>query len=398
MTGSLGEMRLLIVSHVVHYRFEGRLFAYGPYAREIDLWADLFRELVIASPCREERPPGDCLEFTRRNISMAPQKQSGGETLSAKIALLATLPAMLLGLVRAMRNADAIHVRCPGNLGLLGVLLAPFFGKPLIAKYAAQWNPARNEPWSAKLQKTILRSRWWKGPVTVYGKWPHQPAHIVPFFTSLLTSEQMELARAAAKRSRHAGPLNILYTGRLSKAKHVDVVLRAVAATKKAGHDVACTVIGEGPERRALESLSSDLAIAQSVEFTGGIAFDEVVHRLACADVLVLVSETEGWPKSIAEGMAFGLLCIGSDCGFVPEMLADGRGLLAPPGDESALTKLLLNVAQEPNKYDDARSRAAEWAQQYSLEGLREAIRKLLLTHWSDGAPLPTHAVAADEK
>lgn len=398
MTGSLGEMRLLIVSHVVHYRFEGRLFAYGPYAREIDLWADLFRELVIASPCREERPPGDCLEFTRRNISMAPQKQSGGETPGAKIALLATLPAMLAGLVRAMRNADAIHVRCPGNLGLLGVLLAPFFGKPLIAKYAAQWNPARNEPWSAKLQKTILRSRWWKGPVTVYGKWPHQPAHIVPFFTSLLTTEQMDLARAAAKRPRLAGPLSVLYTGRLSKAKHVDAVLRAVAATKNAGYQVTCTVIGEGPERRALESLSCDLGIAESVEFTGGIAFDEVVHRLARADILALVSETEGWPKSIAEGMAFGLLCIGSDCGFVPEMLADGRGLLVPPGDQAALAKLLLDVAQAPGKYDDARNRAAEWAQQYSLEGLREAIRKLLLTHWSDCAPLPTQAVTADEK
>src|SRR4051794_1463353 len=120
-------MRLLITSHVIHYSYQGRLYAYGPYAREIDLWADLFSDVAIASPCRDELPPGDCLPFERRNISILPQKEAGGETLSAKLGLIASIPAMIWDLARAMRSADAIHVRCPGNLGLLGVLLAPLF-------------------------------------------------------------------------------------------------------------------------------------------------------------------------------------------------------------------------------------------------------------------------------
>jgi glycosyltransferase involved in cell wall biosynthesis len=387
MTRPLAGMRLLITSHVVHYRFEDRLYAYGPYAREIDLWADLFREIVIASPCRDEHPPGDCLAFERANISIAPQKQSGGETALAKLGLLVSVPAMLWGLGRAMSKADAIHVRCPGNLGLLGVLLAPLFRKPIVAKYAAQWNAARDEPRSARLQKWLLRSRWWKGPVTVYGKWPNQPAHVIPFFTSLLSGEQMDRARAAAERKRAGGPLNVLYTGRLSKAKHVDVVLRAVAEVRKAGHAMTCTVVGVGPERPGLESLAAGLNIADGVEFTGGLAFAEVVGRLERADILVLVSETEGWPKSIAEGMAFGLICVGSDCGFVPEMLGEGRGLLARPGDAHGLAKLLLDVASDPASYDPMRVSAAAWAQRFSLEGLREAIRNLLLSHWSAEVP-----------
>src|SRR5205807_1598271 len=95
MIRPLGEMRLVVVSHVVHYRFEGRLFAYGPYAREILLWAELFGEIAIASPCREERPPADCLAFDTDNISIMPQKEAGGETLRAKLALLLALPAMI---------------------------------------------------------------------------------------------------------------------------------------------------------------------------------------------------------------------------------------------------------------------------------------------------------------
>ncbi len=401
MIRPLSEMRLAVVSHVVHYRFEGRLFAYGPYAREIVLWAELFGEIAIASPCRNERPPADCLAFDADNISILPQIEAGGETIAAKLALLVTLPAMIGRLCRALTQADAIHVRCPGNLGLLGVLLAPLFGKPLVAKYAAQWNASADEPRSSKFQKWLLRSRWWRGPVTVYGKWPDQPAHVIPFFTSLLAAPQMERARIAALKPRGERPLHTLYTGRLSKSKHVDAVVRAVGAVRAAGHGMTLTIVGEGPERAALAALAANLGIEDAVEFTGGLGFEDVIGCLERADILALISETEGWPKSLAEGMAFGLIAIGSDRGFVPEMLAEERGLLVNPGDAEGLAKCLLAIAGNSAGYERMRSDAALWAQRFSLEGLREAIRKLLLEHWTDdvAANAPeTHVVPVAEK
>jgi hypothetical protein len=208
-------MRLLITSHVIHYRHQGRLYAYGPYAREIDQWADLFAEVEIASPCRNQAPPGDCLPFERANIAILPQKEAGGETLWTKLGLLASIPGMVWGLGSAMRRVDAIHVRCPGNLGLIGAVLAPLFSRRIIAKYAAQWNGGAGEPFSARLQRAILSSWWWKGPVTVYGNWPGSPKHVIPFFTSLLTAEQIERARQSAARDRRGPGLKVLYTGRL---------------------------------------------------------------------------------------------------------------------------------------------------------------------------------------
>src|SRR5438874_1443075 len=112
------------------------LFAYGPYAREIDIWADLFPEVVIAAPCRVAAPPADCLRFTRPNIRLSPQREKGGETLRAKLSQIFALPALTLGLVRVIRGADAVHVRCPGNLGLIGAAVAPLFSTRLVAKYA----------------------------------------------------------------------------------------------------------------------------------------------------------------------------------------------------------------------------------------------------------------------
>ena len=207
---------LLVVSHVPHSGHRGRIFAYGPYAREIDVWADLFPRVVIAAPFREELPAADSLPFSRSNISIAPQRQIGGESIAAKLKLLASLPAMISDLRRAMRAADAVHVRCPGNLGLLGVLLAPRCSRYVVAKYAGQWNDYTGEPWTVRLQRTLLKSRWWTGPVTVYGNWPNQPPHVVPFFTSMLSADQIR-SGARAPSTRRSGALRVLFVGRLSR-------------------------------------------------------------------------------------------------------------------------------------------------------------------------------------
>ena len=50
---------LVVVSPLVHYRHRGRLYAYAGYAREIDVWAELVRRVIIVAPCRDEPPAAD---------------------------------------------------------------------------------------------------------------------------------------------------------------------------------------------------------------------------------------------------------------------------------------------------------------------------------------------------
>jgi glycosyltransferase involved in cell wall biosynthesis len=373
---------LSIISHVVHYASNDQLFAYGPYAREIDIWADLFPRVIIAAPCRYETPPGDCLPFTRSNIFIEPQKETGGETLRAKLKQIVSLPTLAWRLVRTMRRADAVHVRCPGNLGLLGVILAPLFSRHLIAKYAGQWSQYSGEPWSFRLQKKILRSGWWRGPVTVYGRNSDQTPNIIPFFTSVLTTEQMERAKTAATTKTFRSPLHVLYVGRLSAPKNVDVLISAVASLKAEAIEIQCAIVGEGPERPALAAQVAEMDLGDCISFAGGLAFERVIDFYERADVLVLASETEGWPKAITEGMAFGLICIGSNRGLVPEILGDERGVLVPPRNLEALTVAIRRIATSPGEYQAVSAQAALWAQKYSLEDLRRSLGELLTRCW----------------
>jgi glycosyltransferase involved in cell wall biosynthesis len=373
---------VLVVSHVRHYMYEKKLYAYGPYAREIDIWADIFEDVLIAAPCRADRPDSDAIAFGRSNIKIIPQPETGGLTLLAKLRQMLMVPCMALSLARAMRNADAIHVRCPGNIGLLGVILAPFFSRYLVAKYAGQWNDYPDEPWTVRLQKALLRSRWWRGPVTVYGQWPKQPDHVIPFFTSVLSGEQIARAQTAARQRTFSEPLKIMYAGRLTRGKNVDTLLSAVEELSKDGVDMKCTVVGDGPERHYLEEQYSGPVLRNNVVFTGGMELAGVLEHYEKSDVLVLASESEGWPKAISEGMAFGLICIGSDRGLMPWMLGEGRGITVPPGDVDALKDVLRKISSSHRDYRDMGSRAADWAQRYSLDGLREALCSLLSERW----------------
>jgi glycosyltransferase involved in cell wall biosynthesis len=266
MTGD-EPRRLLIVSHVVHYLHDGRLHAYGPYAKEIDVWADVFEHVSIAAPCREEEPPADAIPFAAANLSIVAQEETGGTSLGAKVRQIAAVPRLSLGLARAMRHADAIHVRCPGNLGLLGVILAPMFSRYVIAKYAGQWTDYDGEAWTVRLQKRLLR-RWWPGPVTVYGRWPDQPSHIVPFFTSILDEAQLaRAARAASRRPRERGaPLRVLYVGRLSREKHVDTLIGAIAELERRSTPCTCTIVGDGPEHEQLARSMPGVSRSRSSE------------------------------------------------------------------------------------------------------------------------------------
>lgn len=372
--------RLCVVSHVIHYRHGGVIHAYTAYAREIEIWADLFPEIVIAAPCVEGTPPGDAAAIGRPNIRMVPQLRTGGDTPDAKLRQILLLPVLLTSLAGALLRADAVHVRCPGNLGLLGAVLAPILSRRRIAKYAGQWIDFPGEAWTVRLQKRILGSRWWRGPVTVYGSWPGQPPWIVPFFTSVLERKQVERARRAAAARTLADRPRILFLGRLSRPKNVHILLGALDRLKQDGIELSCTIAGDGAERVTLEEQAVRLGVA--AVFLGGVDFERALACYESHDILVLASESEGWPKALTEAMAFGLACIGSEQGLIPQILGEGRGLTVPPGDEAALVAALRRLVTSPEEAREMGDRAAPWAQRYSLEGLRDALRELLERWW----------------
>lgn len=121
-------------------------------------------------------------------------------------------------------------------------------------------------------------------------------------------------ARAEAARSCLDEPNvpTIVGVGRLAEAKGFDVLIRAHARLLSKGVRCRLTIMGEGPARRSLEQLVTDLAVSESVELSGFIS--DVVPGIAAASVTCLSSRSEGLPLVILESLAMGTPVIATNC------------------------------------------------------------------------------------
>jgi len=98
-----------------------------------------------------------------------------------------------------------------------------------------------------------------------------------------------------------------------------------------------------------IEQLRAGLAPGDPIEFTGPT--DDVRPHLAWADVLLLVSRTEGLPGVVLEAAAAGVPAVAFDVGGVSDVVRDGvTGLLVPRGDEEAMTAALRVAATDRSR------------------------------------------------
>ena len=298
-----------------------------------------------------------------------------------KFNLALSLPYMGWQLFRARRKVDAIHIRFSSNLSLVGVLLAPLFSKPRIAKFTTNWLGYPGEPLLYRFQRWLLRSRWWGRAVTVYGEWPDQPRHVIPFFTAMMTKEEVNRSVDIAAKKKIELPLRLLFCGRLFYSKQVDDILRAVQRTANDGLKIEFTVVGDGPEANSLRQLAVDLGIDDRVNFTGALPYKETIKWYEWAHCLVLPSAREGWPKVVAEAMCHGIVCIATACGQVPAMLTE-RGILLKDGTPEEIAASLWSVADNPEAYESIRRAASVWSRAFTLERLHDALAEVLKREW----------------
>lgn len=124
--------------------------------------------------------------------------------------------------------------------------------------------------------------------------------------------------------------------------KNVSRLLRLFAAVK-GKRPVRLVIIGDGPERPLLESLASDLGIAETTVFTGEQPLPE--QFLQQLDIFALTSDTEQMPYCLIEAMAAGLPVTATDVGDVKSMLPKAsQAFVADPSDDATLRACLKRL------------------------------------------------------
>jgi glycosyltransferase involved in cell wall biosynthesis len=155
--------------------------------------------------------------------------------------------------------------------------------------------------------------------------------------------------RGESRRVLGIGPdrFAVGWIGRMTGVKRTDDVLRAFRRLRDRGVDACLCMIGDGPDRPAVERRAHELGLMRDTLFLG--YQEEVAPFYAAFDAMILPSINEGTPVSAIEALAAGRPVVATRVGGVPDVVREGEdGFLVEPGDVDALADRLARLAADP--------------------------------------------------
>jgi colanic acid/amylovoran biosynthesis glycosyltransferase len=173
------------------------------------------------------------------------------------------------------------------------------------------------------------------------------PPSLWPRFTvARLGVDPVALAPPYPPRSSSNVPIQIVCTGRLVAAKGHRTLLQAVKMLREHGMEIEATLIGNGPERSALETFVRINDLEDAVGFTSSLSHQQTLKLVRATDIFVLASFAEGIPVALMEAMAFGVPCVSTSIAGIPELIRSGiEGILVPPANVEALAEAIESLA-----------------------------------------------------
>jgi glycosyltransferase involved in cell wall biosynthesis len=191
----------------------------------------------------------------------------------------------------------------------------------------------------------------------------------VPNQSLVVAANAIDAGPLATKliKSKSAGPLQLVYLGRLARDKGIYEAIEAVNALVKEGRDLNLIIAGGGPEEAAIKQRVTELGLSKHVRFPGPL-FGEAKDALwSASDIFVFPTfHREGLPYALLEAMAAGAVPITTRVGGIPDVMQDGiHGLLIEAKDPASLARAIARLDDDR----DALTRMAEAGRQRVLAG-----------------------------
>jgi glycosyltransferase involved in cell wall biosynthesis len=164
---------------------------------------------------------------------------------------------------------------------------------------------------------------------------------------------------------------------RLDLQKGFEYLLRAVRELCNSFYGLKVVIVGEGPDRKAIEGMVQEYGLQSNVVLAGQQSDMPGVY--AAMDIFVLPSLNEGLPMTILEAMAASKPVVATRVGAIPKVINDGEnGLLVDPRDTDGLRNAIASLLADPGKCRRMGEKAHEWvSRNYTSEAMALKYRQL---------------------
>jgi len=373
-------MKLVVISSAPIVQKEGENYLYAPYEKEMQLWAKHANSIQFCCPIWKEDKK---LLIAPISFETTPTIELKEFDITSFSNMLRAIPNAFVDLIRifeAMKKADHIHLRCPGNMALLAAVVQMFFPKKVkTAKYAGNWDPKARQPFTYKLQRWILSNTILTKniQVLVYGDWENQTKNIKPFFTA--TYSESEILNANFRiQNKDQESIKFLFVGTLSKGKQPLYAIQIVEELFKKGKNVTLDLFGDGAMKSEIETYIRNNDLESIIQLKGNQSKDAILTAYQNSHFLILPSKSEGWPKVVAEAMFWGCVPIASPVSCISYMMGNGsRGILLHEKIQEDINQIDM-VINNQDFYHKIASEGQSWSQQFTTDKFEAEISKLL--------------------
>lgn len=166
----------------------------------------------------------------------------------------------------------------------------------------------------------------------------------------------------------------VISIGRLAAEKNWETFLRAAAEVYREHPALRVVLIGDGPQREALEDLVNELGMTDRVTFTGELPFDDIPAYLKAADLFAFASTTETQGLVTMEALAAGLPVAAVDASGTRDVLEDGKQGFLVEDDPQALAAAIKRVLESQDGREQFHRAALERAKSFDIQHLAEKL------------------------
>lgn len=339
-------MKLAIISHTEHYKHaNGIIVGWGSTVNEINHLAEDFEEIYHIAFLHPEAPPASSLPYTRANIHFIPLLPVGGPGIWNKLKIITSAPQILRTVSKILKKVDVFQFRAPTGIGVYVIPYLTLFSKKKgWFKYAGSWDQD-GLPWAFALQRWMLKKQ--KRKVTINGQWPNQPKHCLTFENPCLTKEERVEGEKLISIKTYKAPFSFCFVGRLEDSKGVHRILNAFEGWEGVQNIDSLHLVGSGEKEAKYKKQVEERNLP--VVFHGFLEREKVFDLYKKSHFIILPSDSEGFPKVIAEAMNYGCIPIVSNVSSVGQYVNSKNGFILDP----CTSEELVNVLQRIVDIDD---------------------------------------------
>ena len=214
--------------------------------------------------------------------------------------------------------------------------------------------------------------------MTINGQWENQKKHCISFENPCLTENELKNAQISYQNKNYDEKLSICFVGHMETNKGAEKLLNALQTDLSNLKLNKVYIVGDGSKRKSYLELAKSIS-GVNVDFLGEIDKNQLHKIYEKCHLIILPSDSEGFPKVIAEAGAYGCVPIVSKVGSIVHYINSSNGyLLSQNNSRSIYNNLcLVNVSREHLK--SKAKKVVELSKDFTFEKYTKNIQKLIL-------------------